>query len=181
VARGRPRGSTAFASNPTAPRLINPLSLHGDQEVKEVIPATQYPPAQPTPQSSTPTAVTIMVSVGQPRALRAWGNRGGRTASGARTGSVGASIQRTPSHWEGVNLNGSQMTAVGGGRAVPTSSSTSSTAPRARGGGAKKAGNSAKPKGRPRKASGTQKASATAGITKNTRATHASNKGAGGA
>ena len=54
-----------------------------------------------------------MVATGQPRAPRARGGRKGHTATGTRGGTVRASIQRSPLQWEGVSLDGSQMTAVG--------------------------------------------------------------------
>ena len=67
------------------------------------------------------------------------------------------------------------MTAVGGGSAVPASSTASR-------GGARGGGNSSKLKGAPRTASGTQKASAVAGVAKKTRVTRlqAPKPGSGG-
>ena len=154
--RGRPRGSTAFTSNPKAPRLTEPLP----QGSQEVIPATQPPQSaqEPPKQPPTPEGSSIIVAT-QPTRGRS-GNRGrGRGGRGSRGGgTVRPSIHRERSNWEGVELEGSQMTAIGGGQAIPTPSS-----------GADNVVNSGKARGGSRTASGSRKASTTAGITKNKR------------
>ena len=86
--RGRPRGSTAFAAQPTAPQLAAPL----DRGSQLVIPATQQP------ASSQPAAR------GRGRG-RARGSRGGRRSRGASSG-LTPSIRREPSQWEGVEFDG---------------------------------------------------------------------------
>jgi len=63
------------------------------------------------------------------------------------------------------------MTAIGGGQAVPTSSNASRGRSRAPRTGANRVGNSGTPRGGPTGASGTQRASATAGIIKGRRST----------
>jgi hypothetical protein len=169
VARGRPRGSTAFATQPAAPRLTAPLPLPDGSQ--EVIPATQPPaqtPAQPTPSTpSTPVGDSIEVAASQP--TRGRGSRGGR---------VQASIQRTPSQSEGVLLEWSQMTAVGGCSTVPASSIASREGTGASRGGARPSRggdsnvrNSSNPRGGPRVTSRAQKVLVTVGITKNKRST----------
>jgi hypothetical protein len=65
------------------------------------------------------------------------------------------------------------MTAIGGGQAVPASNTASRGCARAPRTAASKVGNSGAPGGGPRRASGTPKASETAGIAKGKRATRA--------
>jgi len=74
------------------------------------------------------------------------------------------------------------MTAIGGGSAVPASSTASRGGSKASRGGARGGGNSGKPKGAPRTASRTQKASAVTGVTKKTQVTQsqAPKPGSGG-
>ena len=129
-----------------------------------IIPATQPQGAQGPPEEPpTPVGSTVIVA-SQP--VRGRGSRGGRAR-----GSVRPSIQREASSWEGVSLEGSQITAIGGGQAVATPVNRGKARGGARGGA--------------RKASGSSKASSTAGITKNTRgggrATRSSRSGDAGA
>jgi hypothetical protein len=113
-----------------APRLTAPLP----QGSQVVIPATQ-PAQRPQTQANTPLTPgdDAVVPSSQPargrgRPPRARGTNGARGSQrargGARGGTVRASIQRTPSQWEGTQLEGSDMTAIGGGLAVPASSGT---------------------------------------------------------
>ena len=154
VLRGRPRGSTAFTSNSVAPRLTAPLP----QGSQAVIPATQPQEAQaqgPPEEPPTPVGSSIIVA-SQPVRGPVSRGRGGRAPARNRgNGNVRPSIQREASQWEGVALEGSQITAIGGGQALSTPGNRGNTRGKARAGA--------------RKASGSQKASATAGIAKNTR------------
>ena len=83
-------------------------------------------------------------------------------APGARGGTVRASIQRNKSQWEGVTLEGSQTTITGSDDAVLVSSNTPTASPKPTG----VAGNRGGSRRAPRTASGTPKASSTAGVTK---------------
>ena len=97
--KGRPRRSTAFASNGRKAPILTappPGGSQLDQEDEVVIPATQPPTPQPTRNSAPKKAA--------PR------KKAAKKQTPGRQSGIMPSLHRNPSSWEGVDLERSQTT-----------------------------------------------------------------------
>ena len=124
--RGRPRGSTAFTSNPSAPILTAPLP----QGSQATIPASQ-PPIVPDSQPVRGRgavrgkgAVRGRGSGARSATAAAPRGRAPRQSTGRESGTI-PSIRRDPSQWEGIVLERSQTTVITSGITVLASNNAS--------------------------------------------------------